>query len=115
MPHQTGSSSARQELRPHTVNSIVYNFSWDVISEYSRSEISEDDKEEYSYKYKLDGTEIDKDEYMFAIKDTVSKAKIVLGRKFNLSSNDPEYDLIKTDAVSLKSYDAMVEYLKTLA
>ena len=52
---------------------------------------------------------------MAAIKDTVSKAKIVLGRKFNLSSNDPEYDLLKTDAVSLKSYDAMVEYLKTLA
>lgn len=107
--------TTRAETTSYTVNSIVYNFSWDVISEYSRSEISEDDKEEYSYKYKLDGTEIDKDEYMFAIKDTVSKAKIVLGRKFNLSSNDPEYDLIKTDAVSLKSYDAMVEYLKTLA
>ena len=107
--------TTRAETTSYTVNSIVYNFRWDVISEYSRSEISEDDKEEYSYKYKLDGTEIDKDEYMSAIKETVSNAKIVLGRKFRLSSNDPEYDLLKTDAVSLKSYDAMVEYLKTLA
>lgn len=111
--------TTKAESTSYTVESVVYNFSWDVISEYSRTEITDydpkTDKETSTFKYRLDGSDIGKDEYMAAIKDTVSKAKIVLGRKFNLSSNDPEYDLLKTDAVSLKSYDAMVEYLKTLA
>lgn len=106
------------------VVSQVYDTRWDQVSAFSRMAVFERIcEEEYDpdtgesaeiYRYTLNGEDIQKDEYMSSMKDYTERTEMVLGRKFVLSSADPEYGLMSKPANSMWGFGIAVEYITSL-
>ena len=106
------------------VVSQVYDTRWDQVSAFSRmagfericEEKYDPDTGESAeiYRYTLNGEDIQKDEYMSSMEDYMERTEMVLGRKFVLSSADPEYGLMSKPANSMWGYGIAVEYIASL-
>ncbi len=90
-------------------------YKWDKVARYAREIYTdydpETDTENTTKVYYLHDYTIEESQYLSGMNDIVSRTKIVLGRRFNLSSNDPEYKLISKPAFSLLSFDMAFDYL----
>ena len=64
--------------------------------------------------YYLHDYTIDESTYRFQMDDIISRTKIVLGRKFNLSPDDPEYDILYKPSNNMMNYETASEYLNSL-
>lgn len=106
------------ESTVYNVVSYIYNFKWELQGEYKRT-ITEDydpktDKSKISTKYYINGTEIPAVEYIADIKNRVNKTVIVIDLKFNLSKEDPEYDLQYKPACTMMTYDAALGFIMSM-
>lgn len=106
------------ESEIYTIKGGGSNFKWDKDARYARETYSEydpeTDTETIEKSYFLHDYEINESSYYSGMKDIVSRTVMVLGRRFNLSSEDPEYGLLSKPSASLFDCYSAINYLKSL-
>ncbi|MBR3340123.1 MAG: hypothetical protein IKG30_00760 [Clostridiales bacterium] len=106
------------EIFTTAVNSDEGNYKWDLVAKYERVTSTDYDPfsntETTECRYTLHGYTIEEIQYMEGMKDLTGRTVMVLGRKFNLTSQDPEFGLLSKPVCSIFNCGKAIEYLSSL-
>ena len=109
-----------EDMQTHFSTEVHSLKDFSLIASYSEIEYEDYNYEtgESKFRYeckKNNGETISKEDYDAAINDLVSRTNEVIIRNFDPGENDPENKLKSFKPTGLKTYDAAVEYLKSLS